>query len=62
MSKADTDQFSDEEAAQRRDAIVRAMANIPPRPRVAKRRPAKPREKATQAASGRKVGSADAVP
>lgn len=59
MSKMDTDQFSDEETAQRRDEIVRVMANTPPKPRTAKR-PAKPRGKAAPTASGREALISDA--
>jgi hypothetical protein len=33
MSDHTDDQFSDEEAAQRRDAVVRRMAQTPPKPR-----------------------------
>lgn len=54
MSKADVNQFTDEEAAQRRDAIVRVMANTPPQPRTTKQ-PAKPRRKAAPTASNRKT-------
>jgi len=60
MNKMETDQFTDEETAQRRDAIVRVMANTPPQPRVAKR-PVKARRKATPTVSGRKAVSADAA-
>lgn len=59
MRKADTEQFSDEETAQRRDEIVRAMANTPPQPRAAKRL-AKPREMAAPTASDRKPWASDA--
>lgn len=52
MSKADTLQFTDEEIAQRRDAIVRAMVNMPPQPRATSR-PTKPRGKAIPTASDR---------
>jgi hypothetical protein len=37
------DQFGDEEAAQRRDAVVKRMLSMPPQPRSAKRA-AKPAE------------------
>ena len=60
MPKTATNQLSDEEAAQRRDAIVHVMANTPPQPRAAKR-PVKVRRKATPTASGRKTVSADAA-
>ncbi len=61
MSKVDTDQLSDEETAQRRDAIVHVMARTPPQPRVPKRPPVKARRKAAPTASGRKAPSDTAV-
>lgn len=60
MCKIEPTQLSDEETAQRRDAIVRVMASTPPQPRVAKR-PVKARRKATQTASDREVVSVDAT-
>ena len=36
MSKPDDDTYSDEEIAKRRDATVRAMIAMKPKPRVAK--------------------------
>lgn len=59
MTKASTDQFSDEEIAQRRDAIVRVMVNMPPQPR-AEKQPAKSPRKATPTALGRKPQTSDA--
>ena len=52
-------QFSGEEIAQRRDAIVRVMASAPPQARAAKRL-AKPRGRATATAFDRKEASSDA--
>ncbi len=61
MSKVDAPQFNDEEVAQRRDAIVRLMANTPPQPRAAQR-PSKPRRKAAPTVSDRKPPTAsDAI-
>ncbi len=60
MSKVNPDQFSDEETTQRRDAIVRVMANTPPQPRVVKR-PLKAHRKAVPTVSDRKTVSADAA-
>ena len=59
MSKAEIEQFTDAETAQRRDAIVRAMVNMLPQPRVAER-PAKPRGEATPTVSGREPENPDA--
>lgn len=60
MSKTGAEQLTDAEMAQRRDAIVRVMANTPPQPRVAKQS-LKPRRKATPTASDQKAASSDAA-
>ncbi len=60
VTKVDTAQLSDKEAAQRRDEIVRVMVNTPAQPRIAKQ-PFKARRKATPAVSGRKAPSADSA-
>lgn len=58
MTKVDIDQFSDEEIAQRRDAIVRVMVNMPPQPQTAKRL-TKPRGTASPTASDREARASD---
>ncbi len=60
MSKINAERFSDEEAAQRRDEIVRVMANTPAQPRVAKR-PLMARRKTASTVSGQKAPAADAA-
>lgn len=47
----DDDEFSEEEAIQRRDAVIRRMANTPPRHRGSK---ASSREKAKTTGAGRR--------
>lgn len=59
MSKADIDQFTEKETAQRRDAIVRLMAQMPPQPRTTPR-PVRPQRKAALTASDRKAPAPDA--
>ena len=61
MPNHQDNQYSPDEAAQRREAIVRAMVNMPPDPRTAKR-PAKPRGKAIEAASDQSEASGDDTP
>jgi hypothetical protein len=51
---SDSDSFSDEETARRRDEVIRRMANTPPQPRV-KRLPARRRKEAGPTASDRKA-------
>lgn len=60
MTRADADHLTNEETAQRRDAIVRVMANTAPQPRAAQQH-LKARRKATSTASDRKAASADAA-
>lgn len=60
MDKMDAAQLSDDEVAQRRDAIVRVMANMLPQPRTTKQ-PLKARRKAMPTASDRKAASIAAV-
>lgn len=59
MSKTNAEKFTNEEVTQRRDAIVRAMVNMTPQPRAAKR-PAKSRGKAIPTASDREPRTSDA--
>jgi len=49
MSKRANEEYSDEEAARRRDEVVRRMANTPPQPRPSVLRPP---EKGMKAESG----------
>lgn len=58
-SSKETALFTDEETAQRRDEIVRLMANAPPQTRTAKL-PSNPRRKAAPIASGRRALASDA--
>lgn len=47
------DEYSPEEAARRRDEVIRRMANTPPQPRVS-RPPKAPKKKAAPGRSSRK--------
>jgi hypothetical protein len=40
----DAEQYDDEEAARRRDAVIKRMLDTPPRPRQPKPRTAEPKE------------------
>ena len=59
-SKVGATQIKDDEAAQRRDAIVRIMAKTSPQPRPAQRR-VRPRRKEALAASDQCVSVPDAT-
>jgi hypothetical protein len=45
-SRKPEDEFSQEEAARRRDEVVRRMANTPPQPKITTRHPSKRKKKA----------------
>lgn len=56
MPKERDGEYSEEEAARRRDEVIRRMANTPPQPRVS--RPSKaPKKKAAPGQSSRKPGA-----
>jgi hypothetical protein len=51
--------YSNDEIARRRDAVIRRMANTPPQPHV--KNPAHPSKKKKKAALGRAAGKGRAV-
>jgi hypothetical protein len=59
MAKQDDENYSAEEAARRRDEVIRRMANTPPQPRVMRpsRRPKK--EGTTGLDRGARIGGRD---
>jgi hypothetical protein len=54
MAKTDDDQFSEEETARRRDAVLKIMVNTPPQPRISNR-PAQGKRKPTGEGRAQKV-------
>jgi hypothetical protein len=58
MDSKATDTYSAKETEQRRDEVVRRMANTPPQPRAT---PARPQKKKTKAAAGRAAGKVRAA-
>lgn len=54
-SRTDDDAYSGEEAARRRDEVIRRMANTPPQPKATALRPSKRKKKAGAGRVARKV-------
>jgi len=59
MKRADDEQYSPEEAARRRDEVIRRMANTPPQHRVT---PTRQKAKTTAARQAQKRGVRSAKP
>jgi hypothetical protein len=54
MKRPDDDKFSDEEAARRRDAVIKRMLGTPPKPHK-EMKPGKPRRKTKKPAKKRVI-------